>query len=158
MHPTVTGQTELNPQLCPEGHEMSRDFNESGPRSCECCLWFYHSSSGQWECKLCDGWGACDECVSSKRLVGHWPYAEEVDPVVTVSEARVDIESVVAAEANELLKGVDELSFMQQSVLAHGYRHFIDTMVAGITQLTEKNGPGYVVTKEDIAAIAKDLN
>lgn len=162
--PAVAMQKDVEGLKCPKGHDMSRDFENVNMRTCECCLSCYWSENGQWECNdpACDDWGACDPCVLSYTQVGHWSLAEELtedpaDQVVTLSDAINEIGEAVAAEANEAAEAIDRMPFLQRSMLARGYRQFLDTMVQGVSELIKEKGEGYVITKDDVKRIAENL-
>ena len=162
--PAVAIQKDVEGLKCPKGHDMSRDFANVNMRTCECCLSCYWSETGQWECSesSCDDWGACDACVVTYNQVGHWSLAEELaeepqDQVVTLAEAIDEIGEAVAAEATEAASAIERMPFLQRSMLARGYRQFLDTMVNGVTELMKEKGDGYVITKEDVKRIADNL-
>jgi hypothetical protein len=161
--PPVADQIDIENLQCPNGHVMTRDLTSVDMRTCECCLSCYKSTNGQWECgdAACDDWGACDACVVTRMKVGHWPLAEEVteeaDQVVTLSEAIEEIGEAVASEVSEAADEIQKMPFLKQSMLAQGYRQFLDTMVKGVTDLVKEKGEGYVITRADVARIAENL-
>jgi hypothetical protein len=161
--PTVADQLEIKNLRCPQGHQMSRDQTSVDMRTCECCLSCYKSTNGQWECTDidCADWGACDACVVAYKKVGHWPFAEELaeeqDQVVTLSDAIEEIGEAITAEVSEAADEIKKMPFLKQSMLAQGYRQFLDTMVKGVTDLVKEKGEGYVITRADVAKIAENL-
>ena len=147
---------EASELLCPNGHQMTRDFSDVNVRTCECCLSIFHSQTGEWECKECEDWGACDRCVRLRLIVGHWVLCEELEEeeeVVRVTDVVEGFEAVTAEAAESLSK----MPFEQQSNYARGYKTFVETVSKGLSDLLREKGADYVVTKSDVDAIVEGL-
>ena len=162
--PAILQLTDRPDAFCPLGHVLSRDFASETVDECtcicDCCLSCYTCSNGQWQCTddQCQDWGVCDNCLQDYLNTGGWSFCDEVqdedqDCVYTSSEILLAPPSEDASPGNSA-----PLDFLQQSTLAHGYRHVVDVFKREVRALVEANGADYVIRAEDIWRISQLLN